>query len=214
MATPPKNAAIRMRADPMCDKVNGGQPVVQQTVVASSDGSLANVFVQLLGDFPDRRSPTDPVIIDQRGCVYVPRVIGLQIGQPLRVRNSDPGLHNVHGISSGPDDFNVGQPMAGMVNTMHLTTEGIMRLQCDVHTWMIAFVVVVRHPYFAVTSAPGTFELRHVPVGTYKIRAWHEQFGELMSTVRVDAAQVSVVDFVYTGEAKAASTSARLVEVH
>ena len=199
---PPENSPLRLRADPMCVKAHGDNPAVQETVVAGPDGSLANVFVQLRGSFPETPAPATPVAIDQRGCIYSPRMVGIQIGQPLQIRNSDPGLHNVHGVSAGRDGFNVGQPMAGIVNEFRFKDEGILRLQCDVHTWMIAFVGVVSHPYFAVTDTTGTFELRNVPAGTYTIQAWHELFDMVASGVRVEAGGLADVDFTYSGEQK------------
>lgn len=206
VGTPPENPVLRLRADPMCDKVNGGKPAVQETVVAGPDGSLANVFIQVLGTFPDVAAATQPITIDQRGCIYSPRVVGAQLGQPLRVLNSDPGLHNVHGVSAGGDGFNVGQPLAGMVNEFRLKEEGILRLQCDVHTWMVAFVGVVSHPYFAVTATEGTFELRDVPVGTYTVQAWHELYGPLTSSVQVEAGGVvEQLDFAYSAERRTAA---------
>jgi hypothetical protein len=207
MGMTPENPVIRMRADPMCDKANGGRRVFQETSVVSSDGSLANVFVQLQGDFPATATstPTEPVNIDQLGCVYLPRMVGVRVGQPLRVHNSDPGLHNVHGVSPGRDEFNIGQPLAGMVNEVRLKDEGILRLQCDVHTWMVAYIGVVSHPYFAVTGPAGAFELRDVPVGTYAVRAWHELYGARTSSVRVDAGSAAVVDFAYSGDEKPAT---------
>ena len=105
--TPPQNPTIWMRDDPMCTLTSTGTPVAQQAIVAGPDGRLANVFVQLQGSLPETAATTEPVRIDQRGCLYSPRVVGVRVGQPLRVSNSDPGLHNVHGISSGTDGFNV-----------------------------------------------------------------------------------------------------------
>jgi plastocyanin len=203
--TPPENAVIRMRADPMCDTANAGQRAVQETVVADATGSLANVFVQLQGSFPATAAPAEPVTIDQRGCVYIPRMVGVRVGQTVRVQNSDPGLHNVHGVSAGKDGFNIGQPMAGMVNELHLKDEGVLRLQCDVHTWMVAFVGVVSHPYFAVTGTAGTFEIHDVPVGTHTIQAWHELYGMLTSTVRVEAGGVAETEFTYSADKRAES---------
>jgi hypothetical protein len=89
--------------------------------------------------------------------------------------------------------------MAGIVNSFTLTTEGMTRLQCDVHTWMVAFVGVLRHPYFAVTNTDGTFELDSVPIGTHTIQAWHERYGTLTSRVEVMAGAMADVDFVYGG---------------
>jgi plastocyanin len=195
----PENEPIRMSADPMCSKANAGQRVVDEGVVSASDGGLANVFVELVGNFPDTPIPSEPVSIDQRGCVYRPRVIGLRAGQALQVRNSDDGLHNVHGVSTDRDGFNVSQPVSGMINTFHPRDPGILRLKCDVHTWMVAFVGVVDHPYFTVTGADGAFAFRDVPAGTYNVRTWHERFGTITMPVRVEGGRGAdgEVDIVY-----------------
>jgi len=109
----PGNPIIRMGMDPMCAKMNAGKRVIQEYVVASIDGSLANVFVRLQGNVPQTPVSTQPVIIDQRGCVYTPRVLGVRVGQTLQIKNSDSFLHNVHGLSGKDNSFNVGQPRAG-----------------------------------------------------------------------------------------------------
>lgn len=193
----PSNETIRMNADPMCVKASGRSHVVDEAIVVSADGSLANVFVELVGTFPDTPVPADPVSIDQHACVYGPRVVGLRAGQTLQVRNSDDGLHNVRGISTERDGFNVSQPSSGMVNTFHPRDAGILRLKCDVHTWMVAFVGVANHPYFAVTRADGAFVLRDVPQGAYELRAWHEKFGTTSSQVVVDSGREANVEIAY-----------------
>jgi plastocyanin len=186
-----------MNADPMCNKANGGQLVPDEGVIAADDGSLANVFVELVGNIPDTPVPAEPVTIDQRGCVYRPRVIGIRLGQALQIRNSDDGLHNVHGVSSDRDDFNVSQPISGMTNTFHPHDPGILRLKCDVHTWMVGFVGVVNHPFFAVTGADGAFTLHDVPEGTYSVRTWHELFGAITTPVHVEGGHDADVDILY-----------------
>jgi plastocyanin len=196
----PENQAIRMSADPMCKAATGGGRAVDEAVVASPEGSLANVFVELVGTFPETPAPAEPVSIDQNGCVYRPRVVGVRVGQALRVGNSDDGLHNVHGVSDNRDTFNVSQPVKGMVNTFHPQEPGILRLKCDVHTWMVAFVGVVNHPFFAVTGKDGGFVLENVPEGTYDVRAWHERFGSVTSSVHVDAGRSADIDVVYSGD--------------
>jgi plastocyanin len=199
---PPRDV-IRMNADPMCVKASGESHVTDETVIVAADGSLANVFVELVGTFPDTPVPSEPVSIDQRGCVYSPRVVGLRAGQALQVRNSDDGLHNVHGVSTDRDGFNVSQPVSGMVNTFHPRDAGILRLKCDVHTWMVAFVGVVNHPYFAVTAPDGTFTLRDVPEGTYEVRAWQEDLGTIASQVRVEPAREANVELAFAAKATA-----------
>ncbi len=198
--TPPGNPIIRMGMDPMCANLNAGRRVIQETVAANRDGSLANVFVRLEGSFPASAVPATPVVIDQRACVYVPRVIGARVGQILQVRNSDELLHDVHSFSARGNTFNVGQPKAGIAYQFRLKDEEIMlRITCDVHKWMTAFVGVVNHPYFATSGVAGTYAIDNVPAGTYKIQAWHERYGVIAKTVRVKEGSTTTADFAYTG---------------
>jgi len=199
----PGNSIIRMGLDPKCVQINQGKRLLQETVVTSADGGLANVFVRLQGSFPPTPVPTEPVTIDQRGCVYHPRVIGARVGQTLEVRNSDALHHNVHSLSAGRNSFNVDQATAGAVGKFRLNSEEIMlRLKCDVHSWMTAYIGVVTHPYFTVSSDAGAFEIANAPAGTYTIQAWHERYGMLTQMVRVRAGAVTTLDFTYTGNEK------------
>jgi plastocyanin len=194
----PGNPVIRMGMDPMCAQLNAGKRPVQEIVAATADGSLANVFVSLQGSFPASPVPAEPVTIDQRACVYVPRVVGARVGQTLQVRNSDELLHNVHGVSARSNGFNVSQPRAGIVQQVSLKEEEVMlRVTCDVHRWMTAFVGVVSHPYFATSSVAGTYTIDNVPAGTYTIQAWHEHYGVVTQKVAVAAGSTSTIDFAY-----------------
>ena len=194
----PGNAVIRMGMDPVCATLNAGKRPVQEVVTATSDGSLANVFVSLQGDFPSSPIPSEAVTIDQRACMYVPRVVGARVGQRIQIRNSDEVLHNVHGQSARDNGFNISQPKAGLVQELHLKTPEVMlRVTCDVHRWMTSFVGVVSHPYFAVSNPAGTFTIDNVPEGTYTVQAWHERFGTTTQTVRVAAGTTSTIDFTY-----------------
>ena len=197
----PGNAVIRMGVDPGCAQLNAGKRPVQEIVSASADGSLANVFVTLQGSFPAIPVPAEPLTIDQRGCVYVPRVVGAQVGQTVQVRNSDELLHNVHSSSARGNAFNFSQPTAGIVRELRLQDpEIMMRVACDVHRWMTAFVGVVSHPYFATSGAAGTFSIANVPPGSYTIQAWHELFGVTTQTVRVTEGATATVQFNYRVE--------------
>ena len=199
----PGNPVIRMGMDPKCAQANRGTRVVQETVVAALDGSLANAFVRLQGTFPPTPVPTEPVTIDQGGCVYRPRVIGVRVGQTLQVKNSDDLLHNVHGLTAKNNGFNVSEPKAGMVQQFKMKDEEVMlRVKCDVHSWMTSFVGVVTNPYFSVSNQAGTFEIANVPPGTYTIQAWHERYGPLTQPVRVKAGATTTVDFTYMGTEK------------
>jgi plastocyanin len=161
------------------------------------------VFVRLQGTFPPTPVPTEPVTIDQRGCVYVPRMMGARVGQTLQVRNDDEILHNVHSLSVKSNTFNVSEPKAGMVQQFKMKDEEVMlRIKCDIHSWMTSYVGVVSNPYFAVSNKAGTFEIANVPPGTYTIVAWQERYGPVMKTVTVRAGAVAAVDFAYTGKEK------------
>src|SRR5204863_8792425 len=184
----------------MCASINSGKRTVQEFVAAGLDGSLANVFVTVQGSFQPAPAPAEPVTLDQRGCIYAPRVVGVRAGQTLQVRNSDDLLHNVHGLSARGNGFNVSEPKAGMVLQFHLKDEEVMvRVKCDVHSWMTAYVGVVSHPYFTVSSEGGVFQIDKVPVGTYAIQAWHERYGVLTRMVRVSAGATATADFTYSG---------------
>jgi plastocyanin len=195
---PPGNPVIRMGMDPKCADMNRGKQVIQEQAMVAADGSIQNVFVRLEGMFPQSPVPTSPVVIDQRSCVYGPRVVGVRVGQRLQIRNDDNLLHNVHGLSASNNSFNVGQPIAGAVfEFTPKSPEVMLKLGCDVHRWMTAFVGVMPHPYFAVTDARGRFTIAGVPPGTYAIKTWHEQFGEQTARVSVRASGTATVDFVY-----------------
>jgi plastocyanin len=199
----PGNPIIRMGMDPMCSKMNAGKRVIQQYVVATADGSLANVFVRLKGNVPQTPIPTQPVVIDQQACVYTPRVVGARVGQTVQIKNSDMLLHNVDASSGKNNGFNIAQPRAGLVYEFKPKNEEIMlHLKCDVHNWMNAYVGIVTNPYFAVSNTMGTFQIDKVPPGTYTLEAWHERFGLVSKPVTVKAGAVASVDFDYMSNEK------------
>ncbi len=193
----PGNIVIRMGVDPACSRSNDGKQVTQDVVVTGANGGLANAFIKLQGNFPASPVPAEPVVVDQRGCIYRPRVIGARAGQTLLIRNGDGFLHNVHSLS-GVNSFNAGQAGTGAVNSFQLKSEDAMlQLKCDLHRWMTAYVGVVNHPYFAVSGDGGAFTIDKVPAGTHTIQAWHEKYGVITQTVRVTAGAMSTVDFSY-----------------
>jgi hypothetical protein len=200
---PPGNPIIRMGMDPKCADMNRGRQVIQAQAMVAADGSIADVFVRLEGNFPATPVPPAPVVIDQRSCVYEPRVVGMRVGQRLQVRNDDNLLHNVHSSSATNNSFNVAQPGAGMAYEFTpRTPEVMLKLGCDVHRWMVAFVGVMSHPYFAVSSATGQFRVAHVPAGSYTVKAWHEQFGERTQAVVVKPGGTAQVDFTYSASGR------------
>jgi len=175
---------INMDADPVCSGLHEGEVTTQQ--VAVTDGNLANVFVYLKdvsGSYP---APADPLVLDQQGCTYHPHVSGIQVGQKLIIRNSDPTLHNVHALPTANPEFNQGQPFQGMeLEKTFANPEVMVRFKCDVHPWMSAWIGVVSHPFYAVSAEDGSFSIENVPAGEYTLEAWHETLGTKTQTVTV-----------------------------
>ena len=171
-------------------------------ILLSPDGAVAEAFVWVKqgiaeGDYP---IPRDALVIDQRGCEFVPRVAGVRAGQPVVFRNGDQTLHNVHAVGSGSNRFNFGMPLTGMEVTRQLTDPQVMvTIGCDVHPWMRAYVGVVRHPYFAVTGADGAFALSGLPAGTYVVEAWQEAAGRVEMSVTLGEGDRRTVDFLLGG---------------
>lgn len=188
--TPPPEQMVRMDGDRTCaGLVADGQRRTERYVVGG-DGTLANVFVYVKTGLEGRSFPVpaEPVVLDQQRCWYAPRVIGVRVGQPFHVLNSDPLLHNVRSASTVNAPFNQGQPIQGMRYSHTFSAEEVMvPFKCDVHAWMNAWVGVMNHPYFAVTGADGRFSLPNLPAGTYTVEAWHEAAGTASGSVTVTA---------------------------
>jgi hypothetical protein len=198
--TPPAREAIRMGSDPACVAGAGPNPL-SDAVLVSSDGALQNVFVHIRDGLDPGygfETPTTPAVLDQQGCVYTPRVLGVRVNQPLEIANDDPSFHNVHALPAVNLEFNQGLNTKGarMVKTF-TAPEVMVRFKCDVHGWMAAYVGVVSHPFFAVTAADGTFALAGVPPGTYTVEAWHERFGTQTAQVTVAERQAQAVAFSF-----------------
>lgn len=194
--TPPQNPLIPMAADPAC-----GTGQARGESYVAENGGLDNVFVHIkdgLGNKYIFETPTDPVTIDQKNCRYVPHVIGVRVAQPLQISNSDNTLHNIHAMPQTNREFNRGQMVAGLKDTVSFTAPEVMiPFKCDVHSWMNAYVGVVDHPYFAVTGGGGKFELKAVPPGTYTVEAWHEKLGRQTQTVTLGEKDSKDISFTF-----------------
>jgi hypothetical protein len=199
--TPAANAVIDMSEEPACADVYTSAPPMTEEVV-TADGGLANVFVYvkegLDGSFG---TPAEPVEIDQQGCRYRPHVVGIQTGQPLLIKNSDPLLHNINTQPTTNRGFNISQPQANMESTREFSRAEVMiPVKCDVHGWMGAYLGVVDHPYFNVSDSGGSFTLASLPPGTYVVEAWHEVYGTVTQEVTVGAAETAEITFAFNAD--------------
>ena len=138
--------------------------------------------------------PVTGAALDQKKCRYLPHVQALTVGTPLSVMNSDATLHNVHANEADMTVFNVALPIKGLKLPVPMRKPGLMKLQCDAgHTWMVGWIYVFEHPYYAVTDDHGGFSIKDVPAGEHTIELWHEPADGQGQGVRTSA-KVKIVE--------------------
>ena len=194
-------AEIRFDADPQCMAIASREARRAEHLVVGEANALQNVFAYVKHGLPAQSypPPRESVVLDQQQCRYVPRVLGVQVDQPLTIRNSDPLLHTVHGGGTVNDRFNVGTPVQGMeVKRVFRAVEVMVPVTCDMHPWMNAYIGVLDHPFFDVTGASGRFSLAGLPPGVYVIEIWHERLGTQTQEIEVAAGETKDVTFTYT----------------
>jgi plastocyanin len=187
---------LDMTADPGCPP--GPQPAEVEVV---KGGKLANVFVYVKEGLPQGNFavPTEPVVLDQKRCRYIPHMLGIMAGQPLKITNTDTADHNIHDMPSNNPPFNESQmPTDQPVTKKFSNTEMMIPVQCNQHPWMRAYINVMSHPYFAVSGPDGSFEIRNLPPGEYTIAAVHEKFGEQTMKVKVGPKESVRAPFVFS----------------
>ena len=198
--TAPALQPIDMGADPTC--ASSGEKLNSEDVVANPNGTLANVFVYVKEGLEGKTfpAPSTPVLMDQKGCHYIPHVQGLQVGQTLQIVNSDSTLHNVHGMPKETKEFNLGMPIQGMkLDRKFDKPEVMVKFKCDVHPWMHAYLGILPHPFFAVSGTEGRYEIKDLPAGSYTLEAWHEKYGVQSVKVTVEEAGAQNADLTFAG---------------
>jgi plastocyanin len=190
---PPVLKPITTSSDPGCKNPN----LPPETIVVS-DGGLENVMVYVSGGntntFP---VPAEPVTLNQEGCHYIPHVFTLQVGQKLKIVNSDETAHNVHAWPEINKGFNVSQSSKGVSHEFSFDKEEVLLpVRCDVHNWMNAFIGVFTHPLAAVSKKGGAYEFK-LPPGTYTITAQHETLGKQDMMVTVAEGGTAELNFTF-----------------
>jgi plastocyanin len=169
----PKVETPKMTSDPVCMK----NATTADPSVRAKDGKLAGAMVRVWRAKVESTAPEAPVVIEQRGCLYEPRVAIARAGQKVQIRNEDGTLHNVHAYAGQKTVFNQAQPPKAAPIERDLGTSAVVRLKCDVHPWMTGWVHVVDTPFAAISADDGKIRLEGLPKGTFIVSAWHERFG-------------------------------------
>ncbi len=189
---------INRAVDPYCAKT----PMKEETLIVNSNKTLANVLVRITKGINTALPPPPSTAaqIEQHECMYRPRVQGIVAGQPLTIKNADGTTHNVHTYKGSTTLFNQAQ-IAGSAPFEKTFKDdmAMLKFKCDIHPWMTGYVSVTNHPYFAVTGADGSFEIKNVPAGSYTIEAWQEKLGTKEMPVTVAADKPAEVKFSYDG---------------
>jgi plastocyanin len=187
----PKMKPLRMDADPVCVANSDIKPRKEWLVLDENNG-VKNVLVYVKESKSGSLSknydtPKEAAVIDQKGCVYVPHVLGVMVGQQLDILNSDGTLHNIHALPKVNKEFNKAMPRSKKQMSVKFDkVEAPFKIKCDVHPWMGAFLGVFDHPYFAVTDDSGSYTISGLAPGKYVLEAWHEKLGLQTVDLSVD----------------------------
>jgi plastocyanin len=175
----PAPKSIDMSEEPACVEAHKGK-AYDESLVVNRKGDLANAFIYIKSGLEGKtfQVPADPVIIDQKGCWFHPRVLGIQVGQELKVINSDPVTHNIHPMAQVNREWNHSQGAGDPpIARKFLKPEIMVPVKCNIHSWMHAYIGVLDHPYFAVSHDDGTFAIKNLPPGTYTLGVWTQTLG-------------------------------------
>jgi plastocyanin len=197
----PNLRPLAMDADPACAKKHSA-PVPNEMLVLGGGNTMGNIMVWVSKGLPAGKSwpaPKTPVVLDQKGCVYQPHVMGIMVGQAYKILNSDGILHNVHALPKINKAFNRAMPpTVKEASATFDKPEALFLIKCDVHPWMSAYVGVFTHPFFSVTGTDGKFTISGLDPGTYEITAWHEKLGTQTASVTVGANETKTQAFKFT----------------
>ncbi len=196
--TPPPEKDLPL--DPTCGKLHPTKKT--RLYVVGANGELADTFIYVKDGLSGKTFPVPekPGLLDQSGCEYNPYVSGLQTGQKLLVRNSDPVLHNVHPTPAvaGNKESNMAQlPKGKDLEYVFPKEEVFLRFKCDVHPWMFSYVSVLNHPYYSVSDKDGKFKIANLPPGKYTIEAAHRKAGKQTMDVTVEESGSKEANFTF-----------------
>jgi plastocyanin len=198
----PARKLIDMSDDPACVEAHH-QKAYDESLMVNPKGDLGNAFVYISKGLEGKNFevPSTPVTIDQRGCWFRPRVMGIQVGQELQVVNSDPVTHNIHPMAMVNREWNHSQGPGDPPLSRKFTKPEIMiPVKCNIHSWMHAFIGVLDHPYFAVSKDDGSFEIKNLPPGTYTLSVWQDGLDTQEQQVTIGSNSEAEANFTFKGK--------------
>ena len=190
MEVPPKRKKAEFCKD---------QAVKHNGVIIAADNGLKDVFVAIAdGQIKGDHKPTKPATIEQKDCMFVPRIFGVLPKQEVTFKNSDPITYKIKATKGADEAFKLELAKGAEPAKKAFDALGIYQVNAEDHPWMRTLVVVTDNPYHAVTGADGTFKIAQVPAGKYKVIAWHSLWGKKESTVEVKGG-TATLDFEFDG---------------
>jgi plastocyanin len=198
--TPPAPQKLEVTKDANVCGAEGAK--TSEALVVGAGGGIANAVVRLsnITKGAALQPPAAKPTLDQKVCQFRPHVVMLPAGTALNVTNSDGILHNVHTYGEANPPVNKAQPgFKKQIDLQFDKPEFPVRVECDAHSWMKAWIVVQDHPYYAVTDASGNFSLTNVPAGDYDLEVWQETLGRKTAKVSVPAGGTATASVVFAG---------------
>jgi plastocyanin len=194
--TPPKMKAIDMSKEPSCAKQHT-TPALEQSVATGPGNALQFVVVYISAGDQGSAMPSQAVKYDQKGCQYIPHVLAMQVNQELQIFNRDQTSHNIHPLAKDNPEFNKSQtPGSPPIGTRYEKAEFIP-VKCNIHQWMHGYFVVLNTSHYAVTGEDGSFDLKALPPGKYKVTAWQERYSAQSQEVTIAAGETKTINFVF-----------------
>ncbi|MBG07831.1 MAG: hypothetical protein CME68_03680 [Halobacteriovoraceae bacterium] len=195
--SPPETKVIRL---PKKCKSSQGSIVYDNRVLVQK-GKLKNAIVWVLKGHEQIKvspPPLKPFELDQKDCIYKPRVAAVRAGQPVTFINSDSFFHNVKTKAKLNKSFNIGMPKKdSRITKTFLKEEIVIKAKCSVHPWMRASIAVFKHPFFSMTDQNGSFKIKGLPKGSYTVRSWHEVYGVIDQTISLPKKGGNTLSFSY-----------------
>lgn len=197
--TAPHMKGIDMSKDPYCTKIHANDPAHLETVEVGKNGGLENVVLYISEGFSGTQKASNVPVFDQKGCMYTPHVLAMNVGQDYKVTTSDQTTHNIHpepNPMAGNIPWNRSQPPGAAPIIQSWKAEEVIPVQCNIHPWMHGFFVVVKGPY-AVTDENGSYTIENLPAGNYTVTSWQESYGKQTQKVTVAEGKPATADFTY-----------------